>query len=186
MTVALAFGRVYGSGDYVVPLVIAALVPHVLGVAARARRAPAWLELSLSGVILVVGSCLALGDFSPSALVDRLDAGWRIVVDHAVPIPATPSTMLLGAIVVWVAATVADDLAFRRNAAVGAVAPGAMVIIWIAALGDHDGQWLTIGAFGIAAILFLALQHQVLLERRRTGWGAAASSTRRHSSRSQC
>jgi transglutaminase-like putative cysteine protease len=171
VAVALAFGRVYGSGRYVVPLVIAAVLPHVLGMAARARRAPLWLEVALSGVILIVGSCLALGDFSPATLFDRLDAGWQIVLHHAVPIPATPSTVLLGAVVVWIAATAADILAFRYHAAVGAAAPGAMAIIWIAALGDHDGQWLTIAAFGIAAILFLALQHQALLERRRTRLG---------------
>lgn len=171
VTVALAFGRVYGSGHYVVPLVVATLVPHVLGMAARARRVPVWLEVAVSGVILIVGSCVALGDFSPETLFDRLDSGWQIALHHAVPLPATPSTMLLGAIVVWIAATAADVLAFRHNASIGAIAPGAMVIIWIAALGDRDGQWLTIGSFGIASILFLAFQHQVLLERRRTRLG---------------
>lgn len=170
-TVALAFGQVLASGRWVGPLVAAALLPHAIGLVVRWRRGTAthaWIAYALG---LAVFAVVVLGDASPATLVDRLRAGWEIVRTQDVPIPATDGTIALAGIVVWITAATADDLAFWRHASIGALAPGAVVLIWIIALGEHAGRWVTVAAFGVAAVLFLALQHQALLSRRRTRLG---------------
>jgi transglutaminase-like putative cysteine protease len=170
-TVALAFGQVFASGRYAGPLLAAALLPHAIGLVVRWRRGTvlhAWAAWILG---LAVFAVVVLGDLSPATLVDRIRTGWDLVETQAVPISATDGTIALGAIVMWLAAAAADDLAFWRHASVGALAPGAVVLIWIIALGDRDGQWVAVAGFGMMAIAFLALQHQMLLERRRTRLG---------------
>lgn len=170
-TVALAFGRVFDSGEYFAPLLAAALVPHVLAWLARVRGWSAAISLGVSALGLTAFAFIFLADISISTLFHRLDAGWRIVQHDLVPVRTTNGTILLAVAIIWIAATVTDELAFRHHASLGALAPGAMVLIWITALGDPDGQWRSVGSFGIAAVLFLALQHQVLLRRRRVALG---------------
>jgi transglutaminase-like putative cysteine protease len=170
-TVALAFGQVFASGRYVAPLITAALLPHAIGLVVRWRRGTALHAWIAWLVGLAVFAVVVLGDLSPATLVDRLRAGWDIVETQAVPISATDGTIALAAIVMWITAAAADDLAFWRHASIGALAPGAVVLIWIIALGDRDEQWISVAAFGVVSILFLALQHQTLLERRRTRLG---------------
>src|SRR5581483_6629575 len=171
-TVALAFGRVFESSRYVAPVLVAALLPHALGAITRWRAVRgvwAW-AVSLGG-LAIVALLFTPGAGSPGSFFDRLDAGWRVVEHDVVPIRATDGTILLAVIVVWIVAAVADDLAFRRHASLGALGPGITVLIWVAALGETHRQWLTIGSFGCAAAAFLAVQHPVLLEHRRTRLG---------------
>lgn len=168
VSVALAFGRVFGPSSALVPLVGAAVLPHAVGFLVRTR--PTWphVEPAISAGVLAVAALVLTGGGSPGTVWDRIAGGWRLVEGHAVPLPGTGGTVLLAAIVVAGAALAADDLAFRRNASIGALAPGAMVLIWITALGERSDQWLVVAGFGLTAVLFLALQHQRLLERRRT------------------
>lgn len=170
-TVALAFGQVFGTDRYVGPLIAAALLPHAIGFGVRWRQGRTAHALVAWTIGLLVFGIVVLGDLSPTTLAERLRAGWDLVETQAVPISATDGTIALAAIVMWITAAAADDLAFWRHASVGALAPGAVVLIWIIALGDQDGQWVSIAAFGVVSVLFLALQHQTLLERRRTRLG---------------
>jgi len=174
VTVALAFGRVLGGDRWVVPLIAAALAPHIAGAFVRALRRGPWAGLAASAALLVIGILVATpGGPEPSAVIDRVRAGWDVVRTHAVPLPAHPGIVVLAAVIVWSVAALADHLAFRRDASLGAVAPGVVVIIWCTALGTHSGRWLTVIAFGFAATVFLALQHQRLLDRHRTRLGSA-------------
>ncbi|MEX0664587.1 MAG: DUF3488 and transglutaminase-like domain-containing protein [Acidimicrobiia bacterium] len=170
-TLVLAFGRVFESGAYVFALVGAALLPHAIGAVARWRRASDLITWGGSTAGLVLYALLAAPGIGVSNLGARLSGGWHVITNDAVPIPSTPGAVLFAVIIVWVAATVADDLAFRRQVSLGALAPGLMVLIWVAALGVDDGQWLVVGVFGACGSLFLALQHQALLEHRRTRLG---------------
>jgi hypothetical protein len=174
VTVALAFGRVLDGDRWVVPLVAAALAPHVAGAIVRALRRGPWVGLAASAALLVIGILVATpGGPDPGAVVDRVRASWEVVRTHSVPLPPRPGIVLLAALVVWSVAALADHLAFRREATLGAVAPGVVVMIWCTALGTHGGRWLTVAAFGFAATVFLALQHQRLLDRHRTRLGTA-------------
>ena len=172
-TVALAFGRVFDSGRYLAPLIGATLLAHAIGLIARWRRLSAALAVLASGVGLLAYITLVAPGGLPGHLVDQATAGWRIVQHDAVPLHTTDGTVLLGVGIVWLVAALADHLAFRRGATLGTLAPGVMVLIWVAALGVHHGQTLAVGAFGATAVIFLAVQHQALLEQRRTRLGPA-------------
>jgi transglutaminase-like putative cysteine protease len=172
VTVALAFGQVLAGDRWVVPVVAAALLSHVVAATVRAFGRPAWMETLASAATLVIGVLVATsGGPSPVAVLDEVRAGWAVVRVHAVPLPPRTGIIVLAAVIVWVVAALADHLAFRRDAALGAIAPGVVIVIWCVALGTHDGRWLTVTGFGVAGIVFLALQHQRLLERHRTHLG---------------
>jgi TgpA N-terminal domain/Transglutaminase-like superfamily/Domain of unknown function (DUF4129) len=171
-SVALAFGRVFDSTAYVVPLLVAAVLPHVVAAIVRWRGGNGTVTWLASAVTLVLYVFVALpGSGSPGAIVDRVQGGWNVARNHDLPLPATHGAVLLAVLVVWLTAALSDDLAFRWHAALGAIAPGVMVLVWIAALGDHDGLGGTVAWFGAAAAVFLATQHQVLLRHHRTRLG---------------
>jgi len=177
VTVALAFARVLDGSAWIAPLVAAAVAPHVVAALTRLLGRGSLVELGASAATLFVGVLVATpGGPDPSAVLDRVGAGWDIVHAHTVRLPPHPGIIVLAAVVVWTVAGLADFLAFRRDAALGAVAPGVVVVIWCTALGSHEDRWLTVGAFGAAAVLFLALQHQRLLDRHRTRLGPPARS----------
>jgi transglutaminase-like putative cysteine protease len=64
-------------------------------------------------------------------------------------------------------AQTADLLAFRRDATIAAIAPGLSLFIWASTLGTTDLRARTTIGFAGAAVVFLLLQHQALLEERR-------------------
>jgi len=171
-TVALAFARVFASDRYIVPVVVAALLAHAVALVCRAlHRGPVFEALASAGCFGAYVLLVVPDTGSPSAVIDRARAGWALVRTAPVPIRATDGAILLAAAIVWMAAAISDQLAFRRSASLGAIAPGVVVVIWCTALGTHDGQWVTIAAFGAAVVVFLALQHQVLLDHHRTRVG---------------
>jgi len=173
VTVALAFARVLSGDRWVWPLVAAAIGAHVVAAAAAALRRPLWTELVASGISLVVAILAATpGGPSPAAVLDRVQAGWDVIRVQPVPLPPRVGIVVLAAVVVWLVAALADVLAFHRDASLGALAPGVVIVIWCVALGTPEDRWLTVGAFGLAAVIFLALQHQRLLERHRAHLGA--------------
>jgi len=171
-TVALAFARVFASDRFVVPVVGAALLAHGVALACRAlRRGPVFESLTSTASLGVYVLLLVPDTGSPGGVIDQARAGWALVRTAPVPIRATDGAILLAAVIVWIAAAISDQLAFRRSASFGAIAPGVIVIIWCTALGTHGGQWVTIAAFGAAVVVFIALQHQVLLDHHRARIG---------------
>lgn len=172
-TVALAFGAVFASNAYLGPLVGAALLPHAIGWITRR-----WTRSGTTGVVvaalgLVVYTAGLLGSPGPgtvSRLTDRVQAGWTVVQHGTVPIPATDGTVLLAVFVVWLVASLTDTLAFRHRMSVGALAPGLMTVICVRAFSSHGWVPSTVG-YGVAAVAFLALQHQSLLGQTRTPVG---------------
>jgi transglutaminase-like putative cysteine protease len=176
-TVALAFGAIFASDAYVGPLIGAALLPHAIGWIVRRWNTSQARGAVVSGVGLVVYAAGLVGTPGPatgSRLADRIQAGWAVLRTDSVPIRATDGTVLLAVLVIWLVASVADDLAFRHHLSVGALAPALMAVIWVRALGSHHGWVPSTLGFGVAAVAFLALQHQVLLGRGRTRVGHSA------------
>jgi hypothetical protein len=172
LAVAFAFAQVIAGERWVAPLVVAAILPHLIGAVARALRLGRGIEIAGSLVILAIG-ILVLTPGGPGEVLDRIDTGWEVARTAAAPIPAVAGVVILAAIAVWVVASLADQLAFHEDASLGAIAPGVVIVIWCTALGDRDAAWLVVGAFGATALLFLGLQHQRLLERHRTRVGPA-------------
>jgi transglutaminase-like putative cysteine protease len=175
-TVALAFGAAFASDAYVAPLVGAALLPHAIGWITRRWTRSGTRGAGIAALGLVVYTAGLLGAPGPatiSRLTDRVQAGWTLVQHSTVPIRATDGTVLLAVFAMWLVASLADTLAFRHRMSVGALAPGMMTVICVRAFSTHGWVPSTVG-FGVAAVAFLALQHQVLLGQSRTPVGRSA------------
>ena len=173
----LTLGRVFASGRFAAPVVSAVLLVHLLGFAARTRRWPLIDALSL----WVVGLCAyliwvlvpdttvfgvpTLDTFR--VLADRLGDGLHDLRTAVVPAPASDGAIVLCVFVAWTMAAAADALAFWRRATIGAVAPALALFVWASTLGTESlATWTTAG-FIVAALLFLLVQHQTLLEQGR-------------------
>jgi transglutaminase-like putative cysteine protease len=174
---ALTLGRVFTTGRFVLPVVGAVLLVHLLGFLARARG---WslldaLSLSVSGLAAYLIWVLALHTTAYgiptldtlTVLGDRLGNGLHELRTAVVPAPATNGAILLSVLVVWVMAATADSLAFWRSATIGAVAPALALFVWASTLGTDPLATRTTAGFFVAALLFLLLQHQSLLGRGR-------------------
>jgi transglutaminase-like putative cysteine protease len=174
----LTLGRVFASGRFALPVIAAVLVVHLLGFAARTRRWPLIDALSLwTGALavyliwVVAVHTTAFG--LPTAetfrvLADRLGDGIHELRTAVVPAPATDGAIVLCVMVAWIMAAAADALAFWRRATVGAVAPALALFVWASTLGSDALATRTTAVFVVAALLFLLVQHQSLLERGRT------------------
>ena len=91
----------------------------------------------------------------------------------------TDGTLLLAVIATWTVATVADWLAFRRNATLAAVAPALVLFVWSSTLGTSNDETLTVAGFAIASGAFLMVQNIAVLDRRRS-WLVSTKPTRGH------
>jgi len=175
-TIAAAFGLVLQGDRWILPLMATALLPHVVSVLARAlRHGSPVIEIGVSLVLLLVGVTLLTGP-SPGSVVDAVRSGFD-VLSRTPPIPATDGVIVIAAGVVWGAATIADQVVFHHEGSVGAIAPGVVVMIGFASTDTSSDLWIPICAFGVAAIVFLILEHRRLLERQRT-WIGARPTTR--------
>jgi transglutaminase-like putative cysteine protease len=180
----LTLGRVFQSGRFVLPVVGAVLLAHLLGFVARTRG---WslvdaLSLSMTGLAVYLIWVLAphttlygiptLDTFR--VLADRLGEGVHELRTAVVPAPATDGAIVLSVLVGWFMAATADALAFWRHATIGAVAPALALFVWASTLGTDALATRTTAGFFVAALLFLLVQHQSLV-----GRGRAAFSGRR-------
>jgi transglutaminase-like putative cysteine protease len=181
---ALTLGRVFESGRFVLPVVAAVLLAHLLGFVARTRRWSLVDALSLSASGLAIYLIWVLAPHTtlygiPTAdtfrvLADRLGDGVHELRTAVVPAPATNGAIVLSVLVVWSMAVTADALAFWRRATIGAVAPSLALFVWASTLGVDSLATRTTAGYFVAALLFLLVQHQSLVAR-----GRAAFSGRR-------
>jgi transglutaminase-like putative cysteine protease/type II secretory pathway pseudopilin PulG len=174
---ALSLARVFSSGDFIAPIVGAALLAHTLGWFARRRHlgvvptvAYAVIGLAVYVVWVFAGSTTSYG--VPGAdtwhtLGDRFSEGWHVFRAGKAPVPPTDGPVLLAVLATGVLASIADLLAFRRRATVGALVPPLCLFVLAATLGTSELRVRTAMGFAAAAILFLLLQHDALLAQRR-------------------
>ena len=180
----LTLGRVFQSGRFVLPVVGAVLLAHLLGFVARTRGWSLVDALSLSMTGLAAYLIWAQAPHTTlygiptvdtfRVLADRLGDGVHELRSAVVPAPATDGAILLSVLVGWVMAATADALAFWRRATIGAVAPALALFVWASTLGTDPLATRTTAGFFVAALLFLLVQHQSLV-----GRGRAAFSGRR-------
>jgi transglutaminase-like putative cysteine protease len=173
----LTLGRVFASGRFAAPVVGAVLLVHLLGFAARTRRWPLvdalslWISaLCLYLIWVLVPDTTVFGVPTLDTfrvLADRLGDGLHDLRTAVVPAPASDGAIVLCVFVAWIMAAAADALAFWRRATIGAVAPALALFVWASTLGTDRLATRTTAGFIVAALLFLLVQHQTLLERGR-------------------
>ncbi len=174
---ALGFGRIFRDGSFALPLLGVAVIVHALGAVARRRRwgFPTRLGTFTAALALYAAWVTAPdttlfgipGPATVDAFATLASDGWTVLRTGVAPVAVTDGVILLLVALVWAAAVVADELAFQRDAALGAVAPGLMLFVVASTLGTSRHRWQTTVVFGAAAALFLLLQHQAVLEQRR-------------------
>ncbi|HEY3096745.1 MAG TPA: transglutaminaseTgpA domain-containing protein [Acidimicrobiia bacterium] len=174
----LTLGRVFASGRFALPVVSAVLLVHLLGFMARTRRWPLLdaLSLWLSGLAVFLIWVLALHTTAyglPTldtfrVLADRLGDGFHELRTAVVPAPASDGAIVLCVLVAWVMAATSDALAFWHRATIGAIAAPLALFVWASTLGTDTLATGTTAGFIVAALVFLFVQHQSLLERNRT------------------
>ena len=77
----------------------------------------------------------------------QLRGGWHLLRTAPAPARVTDGTLLLAVVATWTVATVADWLAFRRNATLAAVAPALVLFVWSSTLGTSSDETLTVAGF---------------------------------------
>lgn len=171
---AASLGGVFVGDDWVLPVLVAACTPHAVGVIVRPVRRG---EAPVVGVAVLAGLLAAIwtifpdtttggipGDETLRALREAVDEGWSLVRRARVPVEAHDGPVLLAAAVAWLSALVADHLAFRRAATVGALTPALVLLVWTSAIGGEGGGGTgPAAACSLAACGFLLLRHQTAL-----------------------
>lgn len=184
---SLSLARVFDSGEFVLPVIGAAVLPHAVGAFCRRRRWPTALALGISLLALIAYIVWAL---EPSTtrygfpLVDTWDTigrhlrnGWETLRTTPAPAPVTDGAVLLAVVATWIVATSADWLAFTRQAVLGALAPALVLFVWSSTLGTSESWEISAGAFAVLAGCFLYEQNLALLDRRRS-WLVTRGSAR--------
>ena len=174
---ALTLGRVFDGAAFVLPVVGAALLPHALSAATRARGWSTIATLSLSSVAMLAYVVWVVDpgatwyglptESTFDAFGSHLREGYDELRTAVVPARVTDGALVFAVAATWVVAQIADVLAFRRDACVAAIAPALALFIWAATLGTGELRVRTTVGFAGAAVVFVLCQHQALLERHR-------------------
>jgi transglutaminase-like putative cysteine protease len=186
---ALSLGRVFATGRFLVPVLVAVALAHGAGALARWRAFPPWATallqagLLLAFVLVVLGPRfgalgLTLGS-SDVSLATQLERGWDLLRTAPPPAPVTDGALLLAVIVSYTVAAVGDWLAFRRDTVLAATAPALVLFVWAATLGTDDHATGTVLVFAGAAASFLLVQNVAVLDRGRS-WLVSQEAPRRH------
>jgi transglutaminase-like putative cysteine protease len=174
---ALGLARGFADGSFAGPVLVAAAIPHAIGAAGRrARVHPAVTVLVTALAVLLwcawvfAAGSTAYGVPTPTTLArlgDRLDAGWQVFRTGVAPVEPTRGVVMLCTAIVAGVGTVADLLAFRSRATIGALVPSLLLFVLAATLGTDDLLVVTTVAYVVAALVFLLLANQARLESRR-------------------
>jgi transglutaminase-like putative cysteine protease len=179
VTIAAGLGlaRVFDDAAFVGPVLWAAAIPHAAGALGRRLRLGAIVvvvvtvaALVLCGAWLLAPGTTAYGIPTPATLgrmADLVDGGWRVFRTGIAPVEPTRGVVLLCALIVASAALVADLLAFRARATIGALVPSLLLFVLASTLGTDDLLVVTTLAYLVAALVFLLLASQAQLEVRR-------------------
>lgn len=181
----LPFGRVFATSDWIVPLLLAGVVPVVLSWGLRQLRAPWWLAMALTvlawlwytAVMFLPGTLW--GGLLPTLSTVQVAtdatalAVQRIALLPAPVYPETPLLLLAAAGVWWVASSI-DVLALRL------VSPGKAIIcattLWLVPLAivpDGDAPWLLAAPLLLASVLVMLTE----ADRDALRWGSIVTPT---------
>lgn len=178
LATALTLGRVFEDGRFLGPVVLAAIVPHGVGLLGRLRSwdpiRTAFLALAVTTLVLVwatAGFTTAYGVPTGATLrrVDHLlGGGWRIFRIGIAPVPATAGVVLLGALAVAVVATCGDYLAERPDVTLGVLGPTLVLFVLVTTLASSRLEVVATAVYVAASLTALAVLDAARSERRRT------------------
>ncbi len=175
---ALAFGRVFSDGGFIPALLVAAIVPHVVGLAARLRGwSPArsviggLLATTLALVWIAAGETTEYG-LPTAATTTRLghlvDRGWAVFRTGIAPVTPRLGVVLLCAMAVGIAAIVADAVGRRPDVTLGALAPTLVLFVLTGTLGTGSMRIPATVAYIAAALVALVIANAARVTQRRT------------------
>jgi transglutaminase-like putative cysteine protease len=181
VTVAIGFSRVFVGWDFLRDLVIIAVVGHGTSYLTRRLRVPSFAAIPL--VLLVLTWLTAWlyysetfsGVFPLADTWETVRADFRVVRDEfqstSPPVAYTGGWAFIAGATMAAAVWLADTFAFRAQARGEALVPGAVLFVFVAALGVDDRRIVTSLAVVGAGFCALALLRQRLERRPRTVLG---------------
>jgi transglutaminase-like putative cysteine protease len=177
MAAALGLARIFADGSFAGRILVAAALPHLVGAGIRRVRRGPVVTVAVTAAALVVWctwafapATAAYGLPTPATLArlgTYLADGWHVFRTGIAPVAPTRGVVLLCAVIVAVAGTVADLLAFTRRATIGALVPTLLLFVLASTLGTDELMVVTTVAYLVAALVFLLLASQTRLEERR-------------------
>lgn len=181
LAAVIGMGRLFDSGDWIVPLVLNAVAAHVVVALCRRRG----LSLAASAGASVVAAAFAItwtthlstttlgiptrGTWS--AMGDDLSEAWLVYQEVLAPAPALTGFILASAAVIWGVAYVADWAAFRLWVPFEATLAAGTLFLFTAMLGVDDGRAPAIALFAGAVIGFMLI-HRMARQDGTSHWVA--------------
>jgi transglutaminase-like putative cysteine protease len=169
LTAWAGFSRVL-SGNWVTPVVVMALVAHLIVGICRRRD---WPVVASAAVTAVVGIPAVLwislpgattagipGPGTQAAASDALTVAWESLRSEVAPVSVQPGLLLVVGVAVFLAVFLADWAAFRLWATGEAVVPAVTVFVFTILVGDNSNAVATASAFAGAVAIFLLVHHQ--------------------------
>ena len=163
----LGFARLFGDASWVLPVFLAAIGAHGVGLATRRSPIPLAITVSAVGMALLICAVVAghttFYGLPTASTLSALGRAWTAGLDSfrnaVAPTKVTPGLLLLAVGGTWFCATAADWLAFRGDGTLTAILPPFVLYIMGAALGKDGFQLPTTFVFVVAALLFVAANH---------------------------
>lgn len=166
----LALRRIFADASYLPDVLLAGAGAHVLAMTAR-RIGLGAITSSLASVAMLalVVSWARLPDtllygLPTGTTVDELRAqlteAWDQFGVVKAPVEVTGGFVIASMIAIWVFAHLADIAAFRVRSAVEAIAPTAVLFVFVGMLGLAENRIVSVSAY-VAAALWFALTHRL-------------------------
>ena len=192
VTVAIGFSRVFVGWDFLADLIVIAVVGHGTSYLSRRLRIPALVAIPL--VLVVLTWLLAwmyypdtfTGVFPLAETWEAVRADFRVVRDDfqstTPPVEYAGGWAFLAGATMGSTVWLADTFAFRAQARGESLVPGAVLFVFVAALGVDERRMVTTLAVVGAGFCALALLRQRLERRPRHRARAVAASPRHDTS----
>ena len=173
------FSRLFVDGSYFWRLVAVSLAAHLLAIAVRRLGR----GVALSAIVSVVGfgvvtslvfyaSTSRFGlptTTTQTAIADDLRAAWAIFGDERAPVSAEVGFLFASAAALWVSAFLSDWAAFRLVSPVEAVAPPAVIFVFVSLFAAEQHQLVSTAIF-VTALLAFFLTHRVARHDAGASW----------------
>lgn len=179
----LGFARLFDGDDFVLPLLVSAVVAHLVPVFARRRG---W---GLPRAALLAAGCFVLltawlfyldttfaGVPTLATLSEaraELAEGWTLFREVVAPAPTEPGFLVAACFGVWLAAFLADWAAFRLWSSFEAIVPSATLFVFTSILADAKFRLPATVLYLSAALAFLLL-HRIARQEQALGWLGSA------------
>jgi transglutaminase-like putative cysteine protease len=167
VAVVVGFDRLFSSGHYLGPLLVAAVVGHTAAALTRRTLSAGLAQVAMLVIGFLVAAWTCLTDTLrfgiPRGLTLHrtsldLRAAWHGLGNELAPTHATAGFVLASFVAIWFTAWMADRLAFDLHAPVESLVPATTVFLFVTLLsGPHHRMTSTI-LFGVAVLLFLLVE----------------------------